>query len=96
MADPHCGRYQPVIDRRDFLKKAGAGFGMLALADLLGTPRPAAAAGRADPLAPRTPMHEHFCEVTAMWLILRLLQDDLNGSDDRAGGIVATTSRGIM
>src|SRR5438093_1684736 len=31
----HCGRYQSFTDRRDFLKKAGAGFGFLALADLL-------------------------------------------------------------
>jgi hypothetical protein len=34
-ADHHCGRFQPFIDRRDFLKKAGAGLGLLALADLL-------------------------------------------------------------
>src|SRR5881394_2296671 len=31
----HCGRYEGFTDRRDFLKKAGAGFGLLALADLL-------------------------------------------------------------
>src|ERR1043165_5429380 len=31
----HCRRFQPVINRRDFLKKAGAGFGTLALAHLL-------------------------------------------------------------
>src|SRR6185436_16894121 len=31
----HCGRYESFANRRDFLKKAGAGFGMLALADLL-------------------------------------------------------------
>ena len=31
----HCGCYQSFTDRRDFLKKAGAGFGLLALADLL-------------------------------------------------------------
>ena len=31
----HCGRYATIHNRRDFLKKAGAGFGMLALADLL-------------------------------------------------------------
>src|SRR6266545_395510 len=30
-----CGRYATIHNRRDFLKKAGAGFGMLALADLL-------------------------------------------------------------
>jgi hypothetical protein len=31
----HCGRYERFTNRRDFLKKAGAGCGMLALADLL-------------------------------------------------------------
>src|SRR5262245_7218006 len=31
----HCGRYENFTNRRDFLKKAGAGFGLLALADLL-------------------------------------------------------------
>src|SRR5215813_12246636 len=31
----HCGRYESFANRRDFLKKAGAGFGLLALADLL-------------------------------------------------------------
>src|SRR5687767_8039993 len=31
----HCGRYEKFRNRRDFLKKAGAGFGLLALADLL-------------------------------------------------------------
>src|SRR5687768_17108876 len=31
----HCGRFQPCSSRRQFLAKAGAGFGMLALADLL-------------------------------------------------------------
>src|SRR5262245_54874648 len=31
----HCGRYEKFTNRRDFLKKAGGGFGLLALADLL-------------------------------------------------------------
>lgn len=30
----HCGRFAQIANRRDFLAKAGAGFGMLALADL--------------------------------------------------------------
>src|ERR1051326_2213719 len=34
MSSAHCGRFQSFSSRRDFLKKAGAGFGMLALADL--------------------------------------------------------------
>jgi hypothetical protein len=59
----HCGRYQRFTSRRDFLKKAGAGFGALALADLLGTTHVAAASNPSlrtpvwaqpeDPLAPR-------------------------------------------
>jgi hypothetical protein len=32
----HCGRFQASANRRDFLARAGAGFGMLALGDLLG------------------------------------------------------------
>jgi hypothetical protein len=32
----HCGRFASFANRRDFLAKAGAGFGMLALADVLG------------------------------------------------------------
>ncbi|MCC2668066.1 MAG: hypothetical protein K0Q72_537 [Armatimonadetes bacterium] len=55
----HCGRYQGFSSRRDFLKKAGAGFGTLALAELLGTPGASAAPKTVtvDPLAPRKP---HF------------------------------------
>jgi hypothetical protein len=38
--DCRCGRVEPdVTDRRGFLRRAGAGFGMLALADLLGRDR---------------------------------------------------------
>ena len=33
----HCGRYEAFTNRRDFLKKAGVGCGLLALADLLKT-----------------------------------------------------------
>ena len=31
----HCGRFQPIVNRRHFLQRAGGGMGMLALADLL-------------------------------------------------------------
>ena len=31
----HCGRWQTVVGRREFLYKAGMGCGLLALADLL-------------------------------------------------------------
>lgn len=55
----HCGRFESFTTRRDFLKKAGAGFGMLALADLLGMNRALAAStpDALNPLAPRVP---HF------------------------------------
>jgi hypothetical protein len=49
----HCG-----ITRREAIKRAGAGFGILALADLLGnTGHSAFAADSLNPLAPKTP---HF------------------------------------
>jgi hypothetical protein len=54
----HCGRFASFTNRRDFLKKAGAGFGMLALADLFAKDGSLAAApGLLNPLAPRPP---HF------------------------------------
>jgi hypothetical protein len=51
----HCGRFGSFTNRRNFLKKAGAGFGLLALADLLRKDGLLAAeADRAlDPMAPR-------------------------------------------
>jgi len=56
----HCGRFASFTDRRDFLKKAGAGFGLLALADLLeggGLLASDTDPGRAlDPMAPRQPL----------------------------------------
>ena len=54
-----CLRYQRFANRRDFLKKAGAGFGLLALADLLGRDGLLAAESEPnralDPMAPRPP-----------------------------------------
>ena len=54
-AHQHCGRYESFTSRRDFLKKAGAGFGMLALADLMGKNNQLAAAATeaSNPMAPR-------------------------------------------
>ena len=54
----HCGRFQSITTRRDFLKKAGAGFGMLALADLMGKSNLLAA--EPDPLNPMAPRVAHF------------------------------------
>lgn len=50
----HCGRFSSFTNRRDFLKKAGAGFGMLALADVLGK-NGLLAAGPAEALNPMAP-----------------------------------------
>src|SRR5688572_13252905 len=54
----HCGRFQGWANRREFLQRAGAGFGAVALADLLGGDGLLAAtddgaARRLDPLAVR-------------------------------------------
>ncbi len=65
----HCGRFQPCLNRRDFLVKAGAGFGALALADLLGAPEAVAAPGPADPLAPRAP-HFRPKAKSIIWLFM--------------------------
>ena len=57
----HCGRYERFTNRRDFLKKAGAGFGLLALADLLqGEGLLAANNGPSQPLDPMTPRAPHY------------------------------------
>ena len=50
-----CGREDsPSGSRRDFLKNAGAGFGMLALTSLL--KEQSLLAADTDPLAPRAPL----------------------------------------
>jgi len=72
----HCGRYERFFNRRDFLKKAGAGFGSLALADLLGAseleaaPKPAARPAPAlDPLAPKRPHYAPKAK-SIIWLFM--------------------------
>jgi hypothetical protein len=50
-----CGRFQPVLTRRDWLRHSATGFGLLALGDLLRAGDSQAAAGRA--LAPPAPHH---------------------------------------
>jgi hypothetical protein len=67
--DTHCGRFQPCLNRRDFLKKAGAGFGTLALADLLGGQGLLAAPAPADPLAPPGP-HYPARAKRILWLFM--------------------------
>lgn len=69
----HCGKYESFTNRRDFLKKAGAGFGMLALADLLradGVPAGSGESVRAgDPMAPRPP-HFPAKAQSIIWLFM--------------------------
>ena len=68
----HCGQYQRFTNRRDFLKKAGAGFGELALGDLLGAQGLLAApeaTGSANPLAPRRPHHAPKAK-SIIWLFM--------------------------
>jgi hypothetical protein len=69
----HCGRYEKFTNRRDFLKKAGAGFGMLALADLLQGQALFAAeiepARSLDPTMPRAP-HYPAKAKSIIWLFM--------------------------
>ncbi|HKQ36510.1 MAG TPA: DUF1501 domain-containing protein [Verrucomicrobiae bacterium] len=58
----HCRRYQRFANRREFLKKAGAGFGLLALADLL-------RADAIDPMAPRPPQYSPKAK-SIIWLFM--------------------------
>lgn len=58
----HCGRFEGFVNRRDFLKKAGAGFGMLALTDLLRANGP-------DPMIVRAP-HYPAKARSIIWLFM--------------------------
>src|ERR1051325_129509 len=65
-----CGRFSRPTTRRDFLAKAGAGFGLLALADLLGNSATASEmTAAANPLAVRPP---HFAPKakSVIWLFM--------------------------
>ena len=68
VSSTHCGRFDRFTNRREFLKKAGAGFGMLALADLLGADKLLASEAR-DPLAPRLP-HYPAKAKSIIWLFM--------------------------
>jgi hypothetical protein len=59
MASCSCHRFEPILNRRDWLRTSAAGFGYLALAGLLGAESDTARAdsGASNPLAPRAP---HF------------------------------------
>src|SRR6187431_1292979 len=67
----HCGRFGTFSNRRDFLKKAGAGFGMLALADVLGK-NDLLAAKPAHALNPMAPRPSQFAPKAnaVIWLLM--------------------------
>src|SRR5258706_4938613 len=65
-----CGRFARPTTRREFITRAGAGFGLLALADLLATPASATDISTAiNPLAVRPP---HFAPKakSVIWLFM--------------------------
>src|SRR6476620_9274164 len=64
-----CGRFARPASRREFLARAGAGLGAIALADLLCPSASASGAAAADPLAPRAP---HFAPKakSVIWLFM--------------------------
>lgn len=68
----HCGRYQSFTNRREFLAKAGAGFGLLGLIDLLGAQKLLATDEPdrvIDPLAPRR-AHLPAKAKSVIWLFM--------------------------
>ena len=67
----HCGRFESFSTRRDFLKKAGAGFGMLALADLMRSNNLLAdtAPEALNPMAPRV-AHFPAKAKSVIWLFM--------------------------
>lgn len=69
----HCRRYEKFANRRDFLKKAGAGCGLLALADLLQSNGLLAAEKDPSPMlnamAPR-PAHYPAKAKSIIWLFM--------------------------
>ena len=73
VCNQHCGRYERFTNRRDFLKKAGAGFGLLALADLLqGQDLLAGDAGSVEALDPMAPRPPHYAAKakSIIWLFM--------------------------
>ena len=70
MNNSRCtGHGRPACDRRDFLRRAGAGFGMLALADLLAQQGLAEEDRALNPLAPK-PSHFPAKAKSVIWLFM--------------------------
>lgn len=66
----HCGRFERIVNRRHFLQRAGAGFGSVALTQLLASQGLLAADALPDgPLAPR-PVHFPAKARSVIWLFM--------------------------
>ncbi len=66
----HCGRFESIVNRRHFLQRAGAGFGGVALIDMLSNQGLLAAdADNSNPLAPRT-LHFPAKAKSVIWLFM--------------------------
>src|SRR5262249_45675859 len=66
----HCGRYARPATRRQFLAQAGGGLGMLALADLLGSPARANEEPRGNTAYPPRPPHFAPKAKAVIWLFM--------------------------
>jgi hypothetical protein len=66
----HCGRYARLTTRRQFLTRAGGGFGLLALTDLLGVPAAAESEPHGSAVFP--PRQPHFAAKakSVIWLFM--------------------------
>ena len=82
----HCGRFESFTTRRDFLKKAGAGFGMLALTDLLGIDK-LRAASPPEVLNPMAPRIAHFPAKakSVIWLFMEGAPSAVDMFDPKPG-----------
>jgi len=70
LASSHCGRFESIVNRRHFLQRAGAGFGSMALLDLLaGQGLLASDSSVESPLAPRT-LHFPAKAKSVIWLFM--------------------------
>jgi hypothetical protein len=56
MKDSSCNNFIPTITRREMLRTCGTGFGMVALAALMGEQQAKAATAKNGPLSPKLPM----------------------------------------
>src|SRR4030095_5799606 len=85
----HCGRYEKFTNRRDFLKKAGAGFGLLALAELLqgdgllGAETSFELPSTLNPMAPRPPHYSPKAK-SIIWLFMEGAPSSVDLFDPKA------------